>query len=139
MASRVAAMRLVDARAGRFEQGVVVVVLLAGFVFSQPWSIPLATVIALLGTALAERSPLARFWQRVVAPRLRAVRPMEPVEAARAQSLLISAALVVATLVLLAGSVGLASVVAAVAAVVAALGATGIMNAAAEIRRRRTK
>jgi hypothetical protein len=132
-------MRLVDARAGRFEQGVVVVVLLAGFAFSQPWSIPLALVVALAGAALGDRSPLTRFWQRVVGPRLRADRPMEPVEAARAQSLLISAVLVVATLVLLAGSVGLASVVAALAAVVAALGATGIMNAAAEIRKRSTR
>ncbi len=132
-------MRLVDARAGRFEQGVVVVVLLAGFAFSQPWSIPLAMVLALLGTALGDRSPVARFWNRVVGPRLRATRPMEPVEAARAQSLLISAVLVVATLVLALGSVGLASVIAAFAAVVATLGATGIMNAAAEIRRRRRK
>jgi hypothetical protein len=129
-------MRLVDARAGRFEQGVVVVVLLAGFVFSQSWSIPLAAVIAGVGTVLGERSPISRLWHRVVAPRLRADRPMEPVEAARAQSLLITATLVIATLVLLAGSVGLASVVAAVAAAVAALGATGIMNAAAEIRKR---
>jgi hypothetical protein len=132
-------MRLVDARAGRFEQGVVVVVLLAGFVFSQPWSIPLAALIAVLATVLGERSPISRLWHRVIAPRVRADGPMEPAEAARAQSLLIAAGLVVASLVLLAGSVGLASVVAAVVAVVAALGATGIMNAAAEIRKRTTK
>jgi hypothetical protein len=132
-------MRLVDARAGRFEQGIVVVVLLAGFVFSQPWSIPLAAVFAGLGTVLGDRSPISRAWHRVVAPRLRVDGPMEPAEAARAQSLLIAAGLVLASLVLLAGSVGLASVVAAVVAVVAALGATGIMNAAAEIRRRRAR
>jgi len=129
-------MRLVDARAGRFEQGVVVVVLLAGFVFSQAWSIPIAALVAGLGTVLGDRSPISRAWQRIVAPRLRVDRPMEPAEAARAQSLLIAAGLVVASLVLLAGSVGLASVVAAVVAIVAALGATGIMNAAAEIRKR---
>ena len=129
-------MRLVDARAGRFEQGVVVVVLLFGFVFSQPWSIPVAAVLAGLSATLGDRSPISRLWQRIVAPRLRAHRPMEPVGAARAQALLITAALVLATLVLLAGSVGLASVVAAVAAIVAALGATGIVNAAAEIRKR---
>ena len=132
-------MRLVDARAGRFEQGVVVVVLLAGFVFSQSWSIPLAMVIALLGTALGDRSPLARFWQRVGAPRVRGGRTLEPVPVARAQSLLISGGLVLATFVLLAGSVGLASIVAGVIAVVAALGATGVANTAAEIRRRRAK
>ena len=132
-------MRLVDARAGRFEQGVVVVVLLAGFVFSWAWSIPLAMLVALLGTALGDRSPLARLWQRVVAPRLRGGRTLEPVPVARAQGLLISGGLVLATLVLLAGSVGLASIVAAVVAIVAALGATGVANTAAEIRRRRTK
>jgi hypothetical protein len=129
-------MRLVDARAGRFEQGVVAVVLLAGFVFSLSWSIPVAMVVALSGTALGERSPLARLWVTTLAPRLRARRTMEPVPVARAQSLLISAGLVLATFVLLAGSVGLASVVAAVVALAAALDATGVVNAAAEIRRR---
>jgi len=129
-------MRLVDARAGRFEQGVVVVVLLFGFVFSQPWSIPAAAVLAGLSATLGERSPISRLWHRFVTPRLRAHGPLEPVGAARAQALLITAALVLATLVLLAGSVGLASVIAAVAAIVAALGATGIVNAAVEIRKR---
>ena len=132
-------MRLVDARAGRFEQGVVVVILLFGFVFSQPWSIPVAMVVAGLAAALGDRSPISRLWQRIVAPRLRAHQPMEPVGAARAQAVLITTTLVLATLVLLAGSVGLASVLAAVAAVVAALGATGIMNAAVEIRKRTNK
>jgi hypothetical protein len=130
-------MRLVDARAGRFEQGVVVVVLLAGFVFSWSWSIPLAMVIALSGTAFGDRSPLARLWQRVFAPRLPGGRALEPVPVARAQGLLISGGLVLATFVLLAGSVGLASIVAGVVALVAALGATGVANLAAEIRRRR--
>jgi hypothetical protein len=132
-------MRLVDARAGRFEQGVVVVVLLFGFVFSQPWSIPVAGALAALAAVLGERSPISRLWHRLVTPRLRANGPMEPVGAARAQALLITATLVIATLVLLAGSVGLASVVAAIAAVIAALGATGIMNAAVEIRKRTNK
>jgi hypothetical protein len=130
-------MRLVDARAGRFEQGVVVVVLLAGFVFSQPWSIPVAAVVAALGTLLGDRSPVARFWTVVLAPRLKAGRTMEPVPVAHAQSLLITAGLVLATLVLVAGSVGLASVMAALVAIVAALGATGVANAAAELRKRR--
>ena len=80
-----------------------------------------------------------RFWLAAVAPRLRGGRTMEPVPVARAQSLLISAGLVLATLVLAAGSVGLASIVAAVVALVAALGATGVANAAAEIQRRRRR
>jgi len=93
-------MRLVDARAGRFEQGVVAVILLTGFVFSLSWSIPVAMVIALSGTIFGERGPVARFWLAAVAPRLRGGRSMEPVPVARAQSLLISAGLVLATLVI---------------------------------------
>ena len=132
-------MRLVDARAGRFEQGVVAVILLTGFVFSLSWSIPVAMVVALSGTIFGERGPVARLWLAAIAPRLRGGRTMEPVPVARAQSLLISAGLVLATLVLAAGSVGLASIVAAVVALVAALGATGVANAAAEIQRRRRR
>lgn len=130
-------MRLVDARAGRFEQGVVVVVLLAGFVFSQPWSIPVAAFVAALGTVGGERSPITRAWTHVIAPRLPVARTMEPVAVARTQSLIVTGGLLLATLVLLAGSVGLASVLAAVVAVVAALGATGVISVAAELRKRR--
>ena len=130
-------MRLVDGRAGRFEQAIVAVVLLTGFVFSWSWSIPVAMAIALVGLLFGDRGPLARFWQSVVTPRLRGGATMEQAAAARAQSLLISGGLVLATLVWLAGSVGLASIVAAAVAVVAALGATGVVNVAAEIQRRR--
>src|SRR4029079_1740027 len=100
------------------------------------WSIPLAMLVALLGTVLGDRSPLARLWQRVVAPRLRGGRTLETVPVARAQGLLISGGLVLATLVLLAGSVGLASIVAAVVAVVAAVGAAGGAHGRARNRRR---
>jgi phage-related minor tail protein len=55
---------------------------------------------------------------------------------AQTQIFLIAAGLTIATLLLVAGSVALASIVAAVVAVVAALGATGVWNAAAELRRR---
>lgn len=132
-------MRLVDPRAGRFEQAVVAVLLLAGFVFSLSWTIPVAFVVAALGVAMGERSPLARLWHAVVEPRLRSRRPLEPEPVARTQSLVIAGGLAVATGILLAGSVGLAAVVAAVVAVVAVLGATGVANVATEIRRRRRR
>lgn len=130
-------MRLVDPRATRFEQGVIVVVLLAGFVFSQSWAIPVAFVLAALGVAMGERSPLHRIWDGLVRPRLSGSRPLEPEPVLRTQVLIIAGGLALATGVLLAGSVGLASLVAALVTLVALLGATGVVNLAAELRDRR--
>ena len=130
-------MRLVDVRASRFEQAIVVVILLAGFVFRQPWCIPIASVVAASVLVLGERSPVARFWHRVIEPRRPAATNFEPRPTAQTQALLLTVGLVLATVVWSAGSVGLASIVAAVAAVVAALGATGVVNLATELRRRR--
>jgi hypothetical protein len=132
-------MRLVDPRAGRFEQAIVVVVLLAGFVFQQRWSIPIAAFVAGTGAVMAERSPLARFWNDVVAPRRPARSPFEPAAVAQSQSFLLFVGLALATLLMLADAIALASIVAAVVAVVGALGATGVVNAAAEIRRRSSR
>jgi hypothetical protein len=131
-------MRLVDPRAGRFEQAVVVVILLAGFVFSQPWAIPTAFVVAAAGVLMGERSPLIRLWRGLVLPRLHSRHQLEPEPVARTQALLIAGGLAAATGILLAGSVGLASVAAAAVTIVAALGATGVANVAAEIRKRRS-
>lgn len=130
-------MRLVDVRASRFEQAIVVVILLAGFVFRQPWSIPVAAVVAGLGLVLGDRSPLTRFWYQVIAPRRPAGTNFEPRPTTQTQALLLTIGLALATIVWAAGSVGLASIIAAVVAVVAALGATGVVNVAAELRRRR--
>ncbi len=134
-----AGMRLVDPRAARFEQGVIVVVLFAGFAFSWSWSIPVAFVVAALGVAMGERSPLHRLWEAVVRPRLQGTRPLEPEPVVRTQVLIIAGGLALATGVLLAGSVGLAAVVAALVALVALLGATGVVNVAAELRERRRR
>lgn len=131
-------MRLVDVRASRFEQGIVVVILLAGFVFGDPWSIPVAAVVAALPLGLGERSPVFQVWNRLIVPRRPAGTVFEPRATAQIQALLLTAGLVVATVVWLAGSVALGSIVAAVVAIVAALGATGVVNLAAEIRRRRS-
>jgi hypothetical protein len=132
-------MRLVDPRAARFEQGVIVVVLLAGFVFSQSWAIAVAFVLAALGVAMGERSPLHRLWDAVLRPRLHGTRPLEPEPVLRTQGLIIAGGLALATGVLLAGSVGLASLIAALVTLVALLGATGVVNVAAELRERRRR
>ena len=130
-------MRLIDVRAGRFEQACVVVVLLGGFAFQQALSIPIAAVIAVLGAGLGARSPVRRLWTDVIGPRGRTAEQLEPESMIRLQSLIIGGALTVATLVIVAGSVGLASVLAGVVAIVAALGATGLFNLAAELQHRR--
>ncbi len=130
-------MRLVDVRASRFEQAIVVVVLLAGFVSRQPWNIPVAAVVVILGLVLGDRSPVTRFWHQVIAPRRPAGTNFEPRPTAQTQALLLTVGLVLASIVWAAGSVALASIIAAVVAVVAALGATGVINLAAELRRRR--
>lgn len=132
-------MRLIDVRAGRFEQAVIVVVLLAGFTFRQPWSIPIAACLAALGTVLGERSPLARLWSDLIARRLAAARTFEAVASARLQILLITATLAVATGLLILDAVTLASIVAGLVAIIAALAATGIVSLAAELRRRAGK
>ena len=129
-------MRLVDTRASRFEQTIVVVILLAGFVFRQAWSIPTAGIVAALGVLPGARSPVQRLWYQVIAPRRPAPASFDPTPIAQTQSMLIFAGLAGATLVWLLGSVALASIIAAVVAVIAALGATGVMNTAAELRRR---
>ena len=132
-------MRLVDARAGRFEQAIVVVILLAGFVFQQAWSIPVATLFAGIGAVMGARSPLARFWNAVIAPRRPSRSPFEAAVIGARQTLLLFLGLTMATLLFLADAIALASIVAAVVAVVGALGATGVVNVSAEIQRRATR
>ncbi len=131
-------MQLVDPRAGRFERGVVVVVLLAGFVFRTAWSIPIATVLAVVGSVMSEHSPMARAWTALGSRRRRPV-TLVPAHTIQVECGLVAAFLLLACLLLLAGSVALAAIPAAVAAILAALGATGVMSPVAELRRRRRR
>src|SRR3954447_19143283 len=114
-------MRLVDPRVGRFEQAVVVVILLFGFVFQAAWTIPLASVVAALAALLGPRSPLARLWATAVAPRRPSRAPFEPAAVAQRQSFLLLVGLLLATLLFFADAITLASVVAGAVAVVGAL------------------
>ncbi len=132
-------MRLVDARSGRFEQAIVVVVLLAGFVFQQAWSIPIAAVVAGAGAVMGPKSPFARFWDAVIAPRRPSQSPFEAAIIGQRQTFLLFMGLTIATLLFLADAIALASIIAAFVAVVGALGATGVVNVSAEIQRRGTR
>jgi hypothetical protein len=128
-------MRLADARGGRFEQALVVVVLLASFVFRQPWGIPVAGVLAAPAAVLGDRSPVGRWWTRL-ADRRGSEPTLEPVTVQLRQSALITAGLALATVFVLLDATTIASLLAAAVAVIAALGAVGLWNAAAEIQRR---
>jgi hypothetical protein len=72
----------------------------------------------------------------VLAPRFGTVRVLEPAAAARAQYLVVFAALVVATLLLLADVGSVATIVAVLTAGVSAAAATGLFSVGAEIEKR---
>jgi hypothetical protein len=126
-----------DARVLRLQQGAVTVVLLAGFVFGIPWMIPVAAVLPGLDAALGNAGPTARFWQAVLAGRAGPARSSDSPAAFRTQALAVFTALVLATLVFLAGLEWLAMILSILVAVLAALCATGLFNLGAELDRRR--
>jgi Domain of unknown function (DUF4395) len=127
----------VDARILRLQQGTVAVLLLAGFVFSIPWAIPVAAALPGLDLLLGDRGPTPTFWRMVLAPRLGVARSFETSSAARTQALAVFTALVIATLFLVFGFGALATVLAVLVAGLAALAATNLFNLGAELDRRR--
>ena len=61
----------IDPRGPRFNQGVLTVVLLGGFLLDWRWVIPVFAVVLLLGAAFGPRyGPVLRFFVEVVKPRL---------------------------------------------------------------------
>jgi hypothetical protein len=126
----------VDARIQRLEQGVVTILLLAGFVFSIPWMYPVAAALPLLDAALGSHGPTAVAFNGLLARRLGVPRTFEPAAAARAQSLVVFAVLVVATLLLLGDLGSLATILAVLTAGVSAAAATGLFSVGAELEKR---
>ena len=127
----------IDVRISRLEQGLVTVILLGGFVFGVPWTIPVAALIVAGDAALGSSGPVPRLWHGVIAARVKAATTFEEPGAARAQSLVTLAALVVATLLLLVDATGLAGVLAVVVAASSALATVGLFCAGCELYRRR--
>jgi peptidoglycan/LPS O-acetylase OafA/YrhL len=125
----------VDARILRLQQGVVTVVLLAGFVFSIEWLIPVAAVLPALDAALGRSGPTPTFWRVMLASRLGPAKTWETAAAARFQALIVFAALIVATLLVLAGVDTVATVLAILVAGVGAACATGLFGLGAELDR----
>ncbi len=127
-------MPAVDARVLRLQQGLVTVVLLGGFVFSIEWLIPVAAVLPALDAALGQSGPTPRCW-RMFARRLGPARAWDTAAGARFQALIVFAALVVATLLVLAGADTVATLLAILVAAISAACATGLLGLGAELDR----
>ena len=92
----------VDARADRIVEGVVGIVLLAGFVFRLPWLVPVLTVILAVGAAAGPRANLFHLgFSRLLAPRLPHVEASVPAATIRAQDALLAGLGAVASLAFL--------------------------------------
>jgi hypothetical protein len=126
----------VDARILRLEQATVTVLLLAGFVFSIPWMIPVAAALTGLDAALGHSGPTPLLWKTLIAPRLGPPRSVDTAAGARAQQLVVFAVLVVATLLALADLGSIATILAILVAGLSASCATGLFNLGAELDRR---
>ena len=130
----------VDERAVRSAQGVVALVLLAGFVFRIPLTIPIVGVVVAVGAVLGPSSnPLVAAYRALVEPRVPSDGPTIPEGSARALDLAGVALLGVAVLALLVGidpfAWALALVEAAVAAIAASTGYNAAMAVAERFRR----
>jgi len=126
----------VDARILRLEQATVTVLLLAGFVFSIPWMIPIAAALTGLDAALGRSGPTPQLWRTAIAPRLGPPRTFDTAAGARAQQLCVFGVLVVATLLAIADHGSLATILAILVAGVSASCATGLFNLGAELDKR---
>jgi hypothetical protein len=117
----------IDARAPRFNQAVLAVALLVGFVTGQAWVIPVWAVVLFLGAAFGARcGPFLRLWRDVLAPRAAPPRVFEDPRPPRFAAVLGTVFLGAASAFLIAGvgavAWGLASLVAALAALSAITG-----------------
>jgi hypothetical protein len=115
----------VDVRADRAVQATVAVATLAGFVFRQPWVIPVVAVLVGVGALFGPAgNPIYRMFAGLVAPRLSPPVNREPAATLQAQDVLAVGLLGAATVCLVVGLGGLAWIVTLVEAGVAAVAAT---------------
>lgn len=118
----------IDARAPRFNQGVLTAALLVGFVFDLRWVIPVWGVVLLLSAVGGSQyGPFLRLYRDVIQPRLGPPTEIEDPRPPRFAATIGTVFLGAASLALLAGAPGLAWGLSLVVAVLAALAAvTGI-------------
>lgn len=121
-------IRPIDARAPRFNQGILALALLVGYVFDARWVIPVWGVVLLLSAAGgANLGPFLRLWRDVLGPRVGPPTEIEDPRPPRFAATVGVVFLGAATVALLAGSSGVAWVLAVIVAFLAALAAvTGL-------------
>ncbi|HEY3239079.1 MAG TPA: DUF4395 family protein, partial [Acidimicrobiia bacterium] len=100
------APRTVDARSFRFDQTVMAVAVLWGFVFDAPWVIPIFAALEAATAVQGDQAPLPRLWRAVLAPQLRRPSATEDSGPWRTAAFLTTALLGAGTLVLLVGDEG---------------------------------
>jgi hypothetical protein len=120
--------RPIDARMPRFNQGVLAVALIVGFVFRWTWVIPVWAAVLFLGAAFGARyGPFLRFFRDVIAPRLGPPTTIEDPRPPRFAAAIGTVFLAVGTLALVSDHSGIAWALALIVAALAALAAvTGI-------------
>lgn len=121
-------LRPIDPRGPRFNQGVLTVALLGGFVADARLVVPVFAVVLLLGAAFGPRyGPFLRFYAEVIKPRLRPPTELEDPRPPRFAAAVGVAFLGAATIAFVAGAPGLGWALALVVAALAGLAAiTGI-------------
>lgn len=127
----------------RFDQGLLALVLVTGFVFSTPLVIPVVGVVAAISAVRPEISPVPRLIGLLVEQRFGADAGASVLvggypEPWRASAALLAAILAVGTLVLLAGDTGPAWAFGLPAAALAALASVGGVCVGCQIYIRRT-
>ena len=127
----------IDARRVRFEQGIVAVAILAGFVFRVPVVLPFLGAVLAAGAILGPRAnPLHRIYDTILAPRLGPALHVDDPGEARFADVLGVAVLAAASICLLVGLGGLAWILALVQAVASALRATAGIHVGSPLYRR---
>lgn len=126
--SPVSPPRPIDPRGPRFNQAVLTVALLAGYLFDWRPVVPIFAVVLLLGAAFGPRyGPFLRLYAQVIRPRLAPPRVMEDPRPPRFAAAMGMLFLVASCLAFLAGADALAWALALIVAVLAGLAAvTGL-------------
>lgn len=118
-------IRPIDPRGPRFNQAVLAVALLGGFVVDWRWVIPAWAVVLGLGALFGPQvGPFLRLYAELIRPRLGPPRHLEDPRPPRFAAAVGSAFLVAASVALLAGAPGVAWALAVIVAALAALAAT---------------
>ena len=128
-----------DVRSFRFDQTVMALGVLCGFVFSAPWVIPIFGALQATTAVQGRQAPVPRLWSDVLATRLALPGGSEAAGPWQTESTLTAVLLGAATLVLLVGDDDFAWVFALPAAGLGALAGVGRVCAGCELHARRRR